>query len=307
MDNLLPLDLYNTIFSNFGAGSVYEIRLRRNMPVTVNVGGEYKLLTSYNKTAGKFEPVYASSNDIDYVLMRATDNSIYSFNNQIKHGFVTYTGGIRIGLGGEVVVDEQNSIRTVKNIFSLVIRIPHEVQNCSLTAMAYIYDNSGVKNTLIIGPPGCGKTTILRDISKQLSKKHKIMNTLVIDERNEIAGNINGNMFLDAGIYTDVITNSSKSFGFSEGIRSLRPDIIITDELAEAKDITAAANAMCSGVKIIASCHAENLLQLREKDEFVPCLSKRLFERYVILSCKKGVGSYDAIYDESFNPLFIGN
>jgi stage III sporulation protein AA len=208
---------------------------------------------------------------------------------------------VRIGICGELV-SEGGLIKTIKNFTSVNIRVPHEVANCCLNAFRHIVDGQ-VHNTLIISPPGAGKTTVLRDIAVRLSNCIPPQNVLILDERSEIAAVCNGIAQLNAGLYSDVMTNCGKAYGFEHGIRSMRPDVIITDELANAADLDAAAYAMASGVKVIASVHACDHLDIAVKPHFESAVKRRLFGRYVVLSDRRGPGTYEGIYDAQFNPL----
>ncbi len=180
---------------------------------------------------------------------------------------------------------------------------PHFVKNCSLNAYNYIVTNGIVRSTLIISPPGAGKTTYLRDLVYQMSNKLDMVNILVIDERKEIAGIYNGeNVQKLENI--DVVVGSTKKFGFVNGIRSMKPDVIVTDEINIDKDLDSIENALTSGVKVIATVHASSVDDLRNKNSFKTLLNKGLFERFVVLGTSNGVGTLEGIFNE--NLVCIG-
>lgn len=277
-----------------------EIRLRRNAPVQVNYNGEKKYLT-YDSG----EKIFVQREDIERALKVATENSLYAFNNQIKQGFITARGGIRLGIAGESVNADNFMPTTIKNISSINIRIPHEVVGCSKVAFKFIASESEIKNTLIISPPGAGKTTFLRDIARNISHLDKIYNCLLVDERFELASCLDGQPMLDVGENTDVVSGANKKFAFTNGIRTLRPDVIITDELIGEEDALACKYAIRSGVKVIASIHANNHVELLDKSEFKPLLNGKYFERIIILSNRRGVGTIEKILDEGLNCIYF--
>lgn len=303
LKKLLPDELYNLLNSIVDIGVVYEIRIRNRAPICVNVNGEYKVLSKSGFASNYAEAWLGSEQMIDFVLARATNSSMYAVGNQIRHGFVTFDGGIRIGICGETVVDEKG-VKTIKNISSLNIRVPHEIRNCAMTALNFIL-SCGVKNTLLIAPPGAGKTTFLRDIARGLSLSKSIKNVLVVDERYEIAAAHMGFATMDVGAFTDVISGCSKEYGLKEGIRSLKPDVVICDELATYEDLLAVSEAMSSGVKVIASAHAYDHLDLAKKSQFQEVFKKKLFQRFVVISERNGPGTYEGIFDENFSCLYF--
>ncbi len=282
---------------------LYEIRLRAGLPATVNVGGKYYYLGETGVCFSEIEAIVVSKEELENFIFRASECSIYSVNDQIKEGFITISGGVRIGLAG-TLVEEAGSVITLKNFSSVNIRIPHEVKNCALTAIKYLIADDGFKNTLVISPPGAGKTTFIRDIACQLSNLNIAYNLLVLDERYEIASNVNGENKLFVGKFTDVLSGTTKQFGFESGIRSLRPDIIFTDEIATESDVRAIEYAVNSGVKVVASVHAKNIEELKRKKTFESIIENGLFQRYVVLSCLDGPGTYAGIYDEKFSCLY---
>ncbi|MCL2555795.1 MAG: Flp pilus assembly complex ATPase component TadA [Firmicutes bacterium] len=274
-----------------------EIRIRGNKPVRVLYQNNFIVLLTPCKT----QKIIITSEQIAQIVLRAAEFSIYAFNNQLSCGYITIQGGIRIGVAGELVY-EGHIVKTQKNFTSLVIRIPHEIYGCANRAYKCI-QNSKNKNTLIISPPGAGKTTLLRDLTRQISNAGN--NILLVDERNEIAACLDGIARLDIGDNTDIINNAQKDYAFSFGIRSLRPDYIITDELANEQDIKTAIYVSKCGVKIIASVHADSIFDLKNREEFNGILEQKIFGRYIILSSKNGAGTFEAILDEDLRGITI--
>jgi len=248
------------------------------------------------------DKVTLTRTDLDTIIHKASNYSIYAVNEQIKQGFITIHGGIRIGLCGEVV-SERGDISTVKNISSLNIRIPHQVRGCSYPVLPYIFAEGRPLKTLIISPPGAGKTTFLRDLACQVSDKYSLLNTLVLDERGEIAASHLGENQLDVGVGTDVITGCTKQYGFDNGIRSMRPDIIITDEIASRADAEMLRLAARSGVCIFASVHASGIDEIRAKPNFTDIITERVFDRYVVLAVRDNAGTVTGVYDANLKLL----
>jgi len=272
-----------------------EIRIRGSKPAFILYKNKFTpILNPQNNSK-----IIVSSRDIAQIILRAAEFSIYAFNSQLSCGYITIQGGIRIGVAGEVVYDG-DVVKAQKNFTSLVIRIPHEIHGCANKAFKAI-QNSKNKNTLIISPPGAGKTTLLRDLTRQISNAGN--NTLLVDERNEIAACLDGIPRLDIGDNTDIINNGQKNYAFSFGVRSLRPDYIITDELANIDDIKSAIYTSKCGVNIIASVHANSIDDIKSKEEFEDALKQKIFGRYIILSNKNGAGTYEAVLDEELRVL----
>ena len=303
LKKLLPDELYNLITSLVDTSMIFEVRIRNRAPICLNINGEYRLISTSGFARNIKEAWVANEQMLDYVLSRATNSSFYSVGNQIRHGFVTFDGGIRIGICGETVIDEKG-VKTIKNISSINIRIPHEIKNCALTAMNFIA-SGGIKNTLLIAPPGAGKTTFLRDIARTISQTKGIKNVLVVDERYEIAAAHLGYPSMDVGPYTDVISGCSKEYGLREGLRSLKPNVVICDELATYEDLLAVSEAMSSGVKVIASAHSFDHVELSKKSQFAEVFKKKLFQRYIVISERNGPGTYEGIFDENFSCLYF--
>jgi len=280
---------------------VNEIRLRLNAPIIINIMSRNYYLAPTGLTRESGNAIKCRPSTIDYVLSVASNQSIHSINDQIINGYISVKGGIRIGVAGEVV-SINGAIKTIKNITSLNIRLPHEIKNCSLKAYLHITKNNIPLNALILSPAGAGKTTFIRDFAYQLSEKNKNLNILIVDERCEITGICDGITNLNAG-NVDIICNSKKKFAFENGIRSLKPDVIITDEINLTSDIVAIEHAITSGVKVVATIHAENLNDLKLKTAFSELLSKELFDRFVVLGKSNGTGTLEGVYDQNFGCL----
>lgn len=259
---------------------IYEIRLRAGKPTMMNYLGNYRYL-GYNGVCQTAQAaIVCNENELNDCVYKAGKFSVYAIEEQIKKGFITAIGGARIGIAGEYVFERGQPL-TIRNITSLCIRVPHEVLGCGWTIFTSCMSDK-LCNLLLCSPPGYGKTTILRDLVRIISNKTK-KNILICDERGEIAVG-------DIGDTCDVLKFSSKEVAFEAGIRAMRPDIIITDELSS-NDCSAIAYAVRSGVYVIASAHFASYNQLTRS-------FGGLFDRYVFLSTEE-MGEIQAIYDKS--------
>lgn len=301
MLNLFPIEIKKAL-SKINLENVYEIRLRINKPISLNILGKICFLSSKGQTMSVNEAIILSKEDMEIIFYSACEHSVFSVNDNIKQGFITLDGGYRVGITGEVVYDN-DEVLTIKNISSLNIRIPHQVSGCAEIALNYCLTNS-FENTLIISPPGAGKTTVLRDLAYQISKNNIAYNLMIVDERNEISNTIDGVTNFNVGLLTDVITNSNKTFGFDNAIRTMRPDIIFTDEIGNNDDICSIRKAYTCGIKLVATIHANSIQDLKNKKEISEILDQKVFKRYILLSTRNGVGTYEGIYDENFKLMY---
>ena len=259
---------------------VYELRMRADKPTMVNYNGIYRYLGLYGVTEQAKQAIYCTGEDINECVFRAGEYSVYSVEEQIKRGFITAKDGERLGLVGEYVFDKGEPL-TIRNFNAVCIRIPHEIHGCGQE----IYNScmrGRIPTMLIVSSPGLGKTTILRDLARIISENTQ-KNILICDERGEIScGNV--------GKSCDVIKFSDKKTAFDCGIRAMRPDVIITDELS-ANDCLAVEQAVVAGVQVIASAHFSKMEHIKS-----PFLG--LFKRFVVLD-EKQIGKIRFIYDEN--------
>ena len=228
-----------------------------------------------------------SQNDILETMKILCNFSIYSYQNQIKEGFITLKGGHRVGISGTAVINN-NEIINISDISSINFRISREVLGCS----DRIFDKFGldIGGTLIIGPPSSGKTTILRDIARKLStsfEADKLIKVSIIDERREIAASYQGIPQRDIG-FSDVLSGFPKAEGIIRAIRTLSPKIIICDEIGGIEDAEAIKKSLNSGVGIIASIHAKSTDEMANSFRIKNILSSGAIKRAVLLDSTPG-------------------
>lgn len=286
--NILPSKL-NVFFNGYKDAGIQEIRIKIDKPIII-----------YTNKGEVISNIDINREDFNFIIKRIANYSIYAYEEELKQGFITLKGGHRVGLAGECVI-ENNKIKTIKNISSINIRISREVIGCARKVMKFIVEHNRVKNTLIISPPKCGKTTILRDISRIISSgdfKENLSGkkVVVIDERSEIGGSYLGIPQMNLGIRTDILDNCLKKEGMIMAIRSLSPDVLICDEIGTEDDVKALNTAFNSGVNIIVTVHGSSLSDIQERKAFYNLFDNGIIERVIILSNKNGVGTIEKVY-----------
>jgi stage III sporulation protein AA len=231
--------------------------------------------------------------------------SLYAFEEDIKSGFITLEGGHRVGIAGQVRM-ENGKVADIRYISFLNIRIAKQRKNCAKDMIPYIISYRNIYNTLIVSPPGIGKTTYLRDCIRILSngtaylKGQKIC---VIDERSEIAACHLGVPQNDVGIRTDVLDRCSKAEGMLLMLRSMSPQIIAVDELGSKEDYQAVEQALNCGSRILGTVHAGNVKELWEKETISNWLKQQIFGRYIVLKKLENGNRRFEIYDEKLEQL----
>ena len=278
-----PNKIYQIFFNLFQENSkiaeeLQEIRMRAERPIILKLR-ERDLILQYNITQA----------EILQIVERLCENSIYAYKNQICEGFITVKGGHRIGLTGSCVI-ENGKIINVKHISSLNFRIAREVLNCSTRVLREVIDieNKSIYNTILVAPPGRGKTTMLRDIIRRLSNGIDEINFKgktcgVVDERGEIAAMYKGIPQNDVGIRTDVVENISKAKGMKMLIRSMAPEVIACDEIGSKEDVEAIHYALYSGVKGIFTMHGKNIEDIKNNKQIYELIENREIQKVVFL------------------------
>lgn len=279
--NFLPAEI-RTAVCNLNLNYLTEIRLRNGQPVIIQYRGEYNYIGRYGVCR---QSDALTCIDAQSILSEAMEGNVFAYSEQLKNGFITVSGGVRIGVAGEYVTDDNKPI-TVKRATSLNIRIPHDIRGAGGEIYATI-SLGGLKSTLLFSPPGFGKTTILRDIARQISA-NSLSNVLIFDERNEIAAVSGDGAGFDLGKNCDIVRGANKLSAVANAIRVMRPDVIITDELYGQEDYRAVEYANSCGITVIASSHTVE----RDKLKNLP------FNYFVELT---GIGKPAFIYDKNFD------
>ncbi len=280
----LPVEIVMAV-STLNINQLTEIRVKSGQPVIIHYRGEYKYIKSNGVCDNADDAIKCSS--AEKILERAMGNSVYTYTEQLKYGFITVDGGIRIGIAAEYVT-QGDEIVSIRGVTSLNIRIPHEALGCANEIYKAI-SAGGIKSTVIFSPPGLGKTTVLRDLARLISVKEKLK-VLIADERNEIAGVNSGVSAFTFGATCDFVRGANKRFVFENAVRTMSPQVIVTDEIYGNEDYSALNFTTQCGLIFIATshiCDRETLLTTNA-------------QHFVELT---GIGAKANIYDKDFNII----
>lgn len=270
------------------ADSLNEIRIRSGRPVLINRRGNEYMLSESGKEIKQPNGICFDAAQVEHIFHHICQYSPYAYEEELKNGFLTVSGGHRVGVAGQIL-SQHGAVQSIRNIRFLNIRISHEIIGCADPVMDRIYDAQTGRwhSTMIIAPPACGKTTLLRDMIRQISDGtagRQPQTVGLVDERSEIAGCFYGQPQNDVGMRTDVLDGCPKACGMEMLLRSMAPDVIAVDEIATDRDVETLLLTLHCGTAILATVHGSSIEELAAKKYLKPLFGSGCFQRFVILS-----------------------
>ena len=279
-----------------------EIRMRAGAPMLcIYYNQEYYISPEGRLTKNRWEGMPADKKEIQETLEYIGNYSLYAYEEEVRQGFITIQGGHRVGVAGRAVTEGGN-VRSLRHISFLNIRFAHEVRGCAGRLVPMLVRDGRLLHTLIISPPRCGKTTLLRDCIRLLSdgtEECPGQTVGVVDERSEIAGCYLGVPQNDVGIRTDVLDCCPKAEGILMLVRAMAPQIIAVDEIGSEAEARAIETALYTGCRLIATVHGSSLEDIRRKPVFRHLIEDRQVQRYVVLAGCGKAGVIQAVLDEN--------
>lgn len=269
-------------FERVTPGTLREIRVRAGQPALLVANGTSIPLGWTPR-----------ERQVEQLAEALSEHALYARGEETRKGYITLRGGHRMGLCGRVLC-QGHTARALRDIASLCIRIAGEWPGTADQAMEYLIDqDTGELNSiLIIGLPGTGKTTLLRDLCRQASEKG--IAVCLVDERGELAACQDGMPQLNIGPCTDVLDGCPKAMGMEWMLRAMSPELIITDELGGAADAQAVIEAVRSGIKVIASVHGASFQEVMKRPSLSLLHTEKVFDCYIILK-NRSIGTIEAI------------
>ena len=275
--------------------SLQEIRIRSRLPLILGTTNGNFTITPEGELSPAVGGAYiVKESDVRQIFTAICENSVYAFMEDIKQGFVTIKGGHRVGIAGRAV-NGKGGIENFREISSLNIRVAREVVGAANYIIGNIQKDSGIVNTLIVSPPMGGKTTVLRDLARQISDSG--IKTALADDRGELAAIFRGVPQNDIGLQTDVIENAPKSQAVVMMLRSMSPQLIVTDKIATKEDIEAVLKCFGTGVSVIASTHGKSAEEVLKRENLRQLFSDIGFGQIIVLQ-KEGKGINTKILGE---------
>lgn len=275
---------------------IQEIRLRVDTPVTVSLPQGERYLTRSGLTAlPQGDGFFCSRGQVKACFLSFCDGSVYAHQWELQQGYVAVAGGIRVGVAGTAVTRE-GAVSAVRDVTALCVRLPRRVAGCAGDLFPLLWEGATPVNTLLVGPPSCGKTTLLRDLAAQLAARHR--RVTVVDERGELSA-------ADTLVGCDVLRGYPKAIGVRQAVRCLAPDFILLDELGDGAEMQAVSDCAHAGVAVVATLHGYHPRQMARQPFVEELLHRRVFARWVFLRGRDAPGRIDACYVPEVTPYGV--
>ncbi|OCT12419.1 stage III sporulation protein AA [Paenibacillus pectinilyticus] len=297
---------------------VEEIRVRESRPLEISWADRYAFISERGQMITEETLAYKPTRqDCSILLEILTNHSLYTYEEELRRGYITVSGGHRVGLAGRTILD-QGHVKQIRDVSSFNIRIAREMQGVGQDILPYLVDPllGNIHHTLIISPPQQGKTTLVRDLARLISRGewghgHGSLSGKkvgIVDERSELAASVKGVPRFDLGPRTDVLDGCPKAEGMMMMIRSLSPEVLVVDEIGREEDADAIHEAVHTGIRVLATAHGMNYEDVRRRPVLKQLMEDGVFMKYVVLQRRKGAhasfrildheGKNMALYDE---------
>jgi stage III sporulation protein AA len=304
---VLPLSLRNRIqtLPRTILSGLEEVRIRQDRPLEVMAAGKTWFVSNNHQL--KLDPrdcVLPTREECQKLLNLISNHSLYALEEELRLGYITVEGGHRIGLAGKVIT-EGGKVKHVRDVTGFNIRIARQIKGTGKPLLSSVLHQGEIKNLLIVSPPGCGKTTLLRDLARLVSSGEgcTARKVGIVDERSEIAGCVTGVPQHDVGPRSDILDACPKAEGMMMLIRSMSPEVLVVDEIGRKEDAAAIHEAIYAGVHLFTTAHGSSIDEVRKRPILRELLEEGVFERIVLLSRRAGPGTIEAVYDGKCQPL----
>jgi stage III sporulation protein AA len=288
---------------------VEEIRVRRERPLEVITSDRSWFVSETGKlSAHTGEALRPDRETCIKMLNLVSRHSLYALEEELRRGYVTVEGGHRVGLAGRTVV-EGGRVKHLRDIAGFNVRVARQVLGAGEVLVSHVFEGGKVRNTLIVSPPQCGKTTLIRDLARLASvggPGRRPFKVGIVDERSEIAGCLAGVPQHDVGPRTDVLDACPKAEGMMMMIRSMSPEVLVVDEIGRKEDGEAVYEAVHAGVHLFATAHGRTVEEIRRRPGLGELLQDGVFARVVLLGRSPGPGTVEAVYDRSLRLIAGG-
>lgn len=274
--------------------SVQELRLRMGQPVMVSTPEGEWCLCQTGLTALRQQDVFVCTAEmLEACFWRFCQQSVYAHEDELRQGYLSVPGGIRVGVAGRTMAADGN-MAALARVTSLCVRLPRDHRGCAASLLPLVYANRSLTSSLLVGEPSSGKTSLLRDLAASLAAQR--VRVTVVDERGEIAG-VTGL----AGC--DVLAGCPKAVGIRQAVRCLAPQVVIFDELGDEEEIRAVAACAHAGVAVVASLHGRSPEELEKKPIVRHLVEERVFAHWLFLAGRQTPGTIR----ECLEPEVIGH